>query len=91
MPNPGVDPIVLGAAVVSRLQSIVAREVAPKETAVVTVSSFHAGTKSNIVPDSAVASATQGRPTVYAGAVGRGHAPHDLQKNARHCRAFPLR
>ena len=54
MPNPGVDPIVLGAAVVSRLQSIVAREVAPKETDVVTVSSFHAGTKSNIFPDSAV-------------------------------------
>lgn len=39
----------------------------------------------------AAASATQGRPTVYAGAVGRGYAPDDLQKNARHCRAFPLR
>jgi len=54
MPNLGVDPIVLGAAIVTRLQTIVAREVAPKETAVVTVGSFHAGTKSNIIPDSAV-------------------------------------
>ena len=54
MPNLGVDPIVLGAAIVSRLQTIVSREVAPKETAVVTVGSFHAGTKSNIIPDSAV-------------------------------------
>ena len=54
MPNLGVDPIVLGAAIVSRLQTIVAREVAPKETAVVTVGSFHAGSKSNIIPDSAV-------------------------------------
>ena len=54
MPNLGVDPIVLGAAVVTRLQTIVAREVAPKETAVVTVGSFHAGTKSNIIPDSAI-------------------------------------
>ena len=53
MPNLGVDPIVLGAAIVSRLQTIVSREVAPKETAVVTVGSFHAGTKSNIIPDSA--------------------------------------
>lgn len=54
MPNLGVDPIVLGAAIVSRLQTIVSREVAPRETAVVTVGSFHAGTKSNIIPDSAV-------------------------------------
>ncbi|RZA18663.1 MAG: amidohydrolase [Lysobacteraceae bacterium] len=54
MPNLGVDPIVLGAAIVTRLQTIVAREVAPRETAVVTVGSFHAGTKSNIIPDSAV-------------------------------------
>ncbi|MGY0559449.1 amidohydrolase [Luteimonas sp. A277] len=54
MPNLGVDPIVLGAAIVSRLQTIVSREVAPRETAVVTVGSFHAGSKSNIIPDSAV-------------------------------------
>lgn len=54
MPNLGVDPIVLGAAIVGRLQSIVSREVSPRETAVVTVGSFHAGTKSNIIPDSAV-------------------------------------
>ena len=54
MPNLGVDPIVLGAAIVTRLQTIVAREVAPKETAVVTVGSFHAGSKSNIIPDAAV-------------------------------------
>ena len=54
MPNLGVDPIVLGAAIVTRLQTLVSREVAPKETAVVTVGSFQAGTKSNIIPDSAV-------------------------------------
>ena len=54
MPNLGVDPIVLGAAIVTRLQTIVAREVAPRETAVITVGCFHAGTKSNIIPDSAV-------------------------------------
>ena len=54
MPNLGVDPIVLGAAIVTRLQTIVAREVAPRSTAVVTVGSFHAGSKSNIIPDSAM-------------------------------------
>lgn len=53
MPNLGVDPVVLGAAIVTRLQTIVAREIDPKETAVVTVGSFHAGAKSNIIPESA--------------------------------------
>lgn len=54
MPDLGVDPIVLGAAIVTRLQSIVSREISPRETAVITVGSFHSGTKSNIIPDSAV-------------------------------------
>lgn len=54
MPQLGVDPIVLGAAIVMRLQTIVGREVAATDPAVVTVGSFHAGTKSNIISDTAV-------------------------------------
>ncbi|MFP7366588.1 amidohydrolase [Corynebacterium callunae] len=54
MPHLSVDPIVLGASIISRLQSVVAREIAPAETAVLTVGSFHAGTKSNIIPETAV-------------------------------------
>lgn len=54
MPNLGVDPIVLGSAIVTRLQSVISREIAASEAAVLTVGSFHAGTKSNIIPDSAV-------------------------------------
>lgn len=54
MPNLGVDPIVLGSAIVTRLQPVISREIAASETAVLTVGSFHAGTKSNIIPDSAV-------------------------------------
>ncbi|QWQ85460.1 amidohydrolase [Corynebacterium glutamicum] len=54
MPNLGVDPIVLDSAIVTRLQSVISREIAASETAVLTVGSFHAGTKSNIIPDSAV-------------------------------------
>lgn len=53
MPNLGVDPVVLASAIVTRLQTIVAREVAAAETAVVTVGAIHAGTKSNIIPDTA--------------------------------------
>ncbi|MEX0427118.1 amidohydrolase [Nocardioides sp. DS6] len=54
MPQAAVDPVVLAASIVMRLQTIVAREVAPSDTAVVTVGSVQAGTKSNVIPDHAV-------------------------------------
>ena len=54
MPQAAVDPVVLAAMVVVRLQTVVAREVAPSETAVLTVGSIQAGTKSNVIPDRAV-------------------------------------
>lgn len=53
MPQTTVDPVVMAAAIVLRLQTIVAREIAPSDPAVVTVGSITAGTKSNIIPDSA--------------------------------------
>jgi hippurate hydrolase len=53
MPQAAVDPVVLAAMIVIRLQTVVAREVAPTETAVLTVGSIQAGTKSNVIPDSA--------------------------------------
>jgi hippurate hydrolase len=53
MPQAAVDPVVLAAMIVIRLQTVVAREVAPTETAVLTIGSIQAGTKSNIIPDSA--------------------------------------
>jgi hippurate hydrolase len=43
----------MAAHIVTRLQGIVAREVKPSETAVVTVGRLHAGTKGNIIPDTA--------------------------------------
>jgi amidohydrolase len=47
------DPIVLASRIVTALQTLVSRENDPLEPAVVTVGSFHAGTKSNIIPDHA--------------------------------------
>ena len=52
-PETAVDPIVMAAATVLRLQGVVSREVAGTETAVVTVGQVHAGTRPNIIPDSA--------------------------------------
>jgi amidohydrolase len=54
MPQAAVDPVVLAAMIVVRLQTVVAREVAPGATAVLTVGSVQAGTKSNVIPDHAV-------------------------------------
>ncbi|RLP82973.1 amidohydrolase [Mycetocola lacteus] len=52
-PETTVDPIVLAAAVILRLQTIVSREIAGTETAVLTVGAVHAGSAPNIIPDSA--------------------------------------
>jgi hippurate hydrolase len=54
MPQASVDPVVMAAATVMRLQGIVSREVAAAEAAVVTVGSLQAGTKENVIPDEAV-------------------------------------
>jgi len=54
MPHNSVDPVVLAALVVVRLQTIVSRETKPGEFAVLTVGSSVAGSKSNIIADHAV-------------------------------------
>lgn len=53
MPHLAVDPVVLAASIVLKLQTIVSRETKPGRFAVVTVGALNAGTKSNIIPDQA--------------------------------------
>jgi amidohydrolase len=52
-PNATKDPIVIASELVVFLQTIVSREMDPQQPTVVTVGSFHAGTKHNIIPDDA--------------------------------------
>jgi len=52
-PHTTKDPIVLASRIVGALQTLVSREVSPLDSAVVTVGSFHAGAKHNIIPDEA--------------------------------------
>ncbi len=52
-PETTVDPVVMAAATVMRLQTVVSREVAASDMAVVTVGSIQAGTKDNVIPDDA--------------------------------------
>ena len=54
MPQASIDPVIMAAATVLRLQTIVSREIAPTDAAVVTVGSLQAGTKENVIPDEAV-------------------------------------
>jgi amidohydrolase len=53
-PQNTVDPVVLAAMIIVRLQTVVSREVTPGDIAVVTVGSCHAGTRSNVIADHAV-------------------------------------
>ncbi len=49
-PHSTIDPIVMAAATIMRLQTVVSREIDPRDVAVVTVGSIHAGLKNNIIP-----------------------------------------
>lgn len=52
-PETAIDPVVMAAATVLRLQTVVSRDIAATDSAVVTVGAIRAGTKVNIIPDEA--------------------------------------
>ncbi len=52
-PHTTVDPVLIAANIVTRLQGVVSREISPSEMAVLTVGKLQAGTKANIIPDEA--------------------------------------
>ncbi|MEM6400416.1 MAG: M20 family metallopeptidase [Cyanobacteria bacterium P01_D01_bin.116] len=58
MPHQTVDSVVVAAQIVNSLQTIVSRNVSPIDSAVVTVGELHAGTKGNIIADTARMSGT---------------------------------
>jgi amidohydrolase len=58
MPQNSVDPIVAGAHLVTLLQTIVSREISPKDPAVFTVGEFTSGTTFNVIPDEATLKGT---------------------------------
>lgn len=57
-PQDSIDPVVIGAALVGQVQSIVARNLAPTDPAVVSVTKFQSGSAYNVIPDSALLSGT---------------------------------
>ncbi|WP_237153382.1 M20 aminoacylase family protein [Oryzibacter oryziterrae] len=57
-PQETIDPILVGAHIVSAVQSIVGRNVDPIASAVVSITTFHAGTAENVIPQSATLTGT---------------------------------
>src|ERR1700722_20370839 len=57
-PEAGVDPVVVGSHIAAAVQTIVSRNVRPIDTAVVSVTKFHAGNAYNVIPDKAVLGGT---------------------------------
>ncbi|WP_216899316.1 amidohydrolase [Nocardia alni] len=62
-PEGAVDPVVMAASLVLRLQTVVSRSVAAKEPVVVTVGALHAGTTAAVIPDSATLAINVRTPT----------------------------
>ncbi|CAN5283375.1 M20 aminoacylase family protein [soil metagenome] len=58
MPHQGVDPIYIGAQIITALQGIVSRNTDPLESLVVSVTKFHAGDAYNVIPPTAVLAGT---------------------------------
>ncbi|MCP5371630.1 MAG: amidohydrolase [Hyphomicrobiales bacterium] len=58
MPHQSVDPVVTGAQIVGALQTIASRTTDPQQSAVVSVTRFHAGDTWNVIPDQAVLAGT---------------------------------
>ena len=52
-PHQGKDPIMIASQIVMNLQTVVSREIAPRDAAVITVGAFHSGTKHNIISNRA--------------------------------------
>lgn len=72
LPELTVDPVLMAASVVMRFQGIVAREIAPHESVVVTVGRLRAGTKDNVIPDAAELGVTVRAYTEQMREVARG-------------------
>lgn len=76
MPHLTIDPIVAGSQLVTLLQTIASREIAPKDPVVVTIGAFHGGTTFNVIPD---AVSMQGTVRAFSDEV-RNSIPERLER-----------
>ncbi|MCU0830831.1 MAG: M20 family metallopeptidase [Rhizobiaceae bacterium] len=98
-PHEAIDPIVIGAQLVGLLQTFAARNADPMHAVVLSVTTFHAGTALNIIPETAELSGTIRTlsPTMRTLAVQRLHemcaglaAAHGIAIDVRHMQGYPV-
>lgn len=58
MPQQSRDPVVIGSALVSQIQTVLSRNLAPLDSAVISITQFHAGAAYNVIPKEATLSGT---------------------------------
>ncbi len=99
MPHRANDPVVIGAEMVSALQTIASRAADPLQAVVVSVTQFHAGSASNVIPDEAKLSGTcrtlsdasrdlvERRLREIAGGIA---AAHGAEVDIRYHRGYPV-
>jgi hippurate hydrolase len=83
MPHNGVDPIVVAAAIVQALQSIVARNVEPVEAGVITIGHINGGHTFNVIPENVGATATAEFARAYPATINEVESVHLAAKAAR--------
>ena len=92
MPQKSIDPVVMAASAVMRLQTVVSREVAMTDSAVVTVGTLRAGMSENVIPDREHANLWGHNHAAAAGAwssfAGRGRKPGWRRRKA--CSSVPF-
>jgi amidohydrolase len=98
MPHQGCDPVLAAAAIVVALQTVTSRAVDPLDSAVVSVTQFHAGDTWNVIPDRAVLRGTTRalRPNVQDTVEAAVHriaegiaAAHGAGSSVRYERRYP--
>ena len=99
MPHMGVDPIPAASAIVSALQTIVARSIDPLESAVISVTTFHAGSAHNVIPMEAKLTGTARSLTAevrdqlendIARIAQQVAIAHDCQAEVSYIRGYPV-
>jgi hippurate hydrolase len=53
-PESGVDPVVIGGHIITALQSVISRSIAPIDSGVISITQMHAGDAYNVIPETAV-------------------------------------
>ena len=81
MPEQGIDPIIIGANIITQLNMIVSRLINPIDSAVISVTQIHAGSAWNVIPDSCV---IRGTVRAFSPEV-RKHLQHHIINIAENC------